>query len=468
MRAIPFVLLFFAAGAAAAEDKVNGNWQGTLRISAIEMRLGFVVSSTTGGKLAGSCFSVDQNNVEIPVSTVTFENGTLTMLLPKIQAEYRGKLSENGKQIEGTFTQAGMKLPLTLKKVDKLMTLVRPQEPRPPYPYRAEDVTFENATAKIKLAGTVTLPPGPGPFPAVVLISGSGPQDRDETLMGHKPFKLIADYLTRRGVVVLRYDDRGMGGSKGSFEKATTFDFAEDTFAAVNYLKGRKEIDGKRIGLIGHSEGGIIAPIVATKCPDVAFIVLLAGTGLPGEEILYLQSRLICEAMGVKPEDAKRSGDLQRRLFTLAKAEEPSADLVRKLKAVLKEELDKLGEADEKALLTAGPEAAYAQLGAFAQPWFKTFIIHDPRPVLMKVKCPVLAVNGEKDLQVPWKENLEAIEKALREGGNTQVTVKAFPNLNHLFQTCKTGAPTEYGKIEETIHPAVLETIAEWIAARCR
>jgi pimeloyl-ACP methyl ester carboxylesterase len=446
------------------QAKLLGSWQGALKVSGLELRMGFVISATTGEKLSAACFSIDQNNAELPVTAITFEKGEVKMTMPRAMAEYHGKLSADGKEIDGHLIQAGVKLPLTLNKVDKLATLVRPQEPKPPFLYKVEDITFENAKANVKLAGTLTIPEGKGPFPAVLLISGSGPQDRDETIFGHKPFMVIADYLCRRGVAVLRYDDRGVGKSTGAFLKATTFDFADDAQAGFAFLQGRREVDTKRIGLLGHSEGGIIAPLVASNNPEVAFIILLAGTGMSGEEIMYLQGRLIAAAMGAKPDDLNVGESIQRRLFQVAKAEAPSPELVKKLQTIMKEEIDKL-PADSRALvMKTGLDAANAQLQAFAGPWLKAFMLHDPRPVLGKVKCPVLALNGEKDLQVPWKENLAEIDKALRDGGNSQVTLKSFPGLNHLFQTCTTGAPGEYGKIEESFNPEVLKVISAWIA----
>jgi uncharacterized protein len=299
-----------------------------------------------------------------------------------------------------------------------------------------------------------------------LMITGSGQQDRDESLLGHKPFWVIADYLSRRGIAVLRVDDRGIGKSTGNFAESTTFDFADDVLAGVEYLKTRKEIDPKHIGLIGHSEGGVIAPIVATKSKDVAFIVLLAGTGLPGDEIIYLQGRLIALAGGMKKEIVDHNEEIQRKLFALVKAEKPSAELVAKLRKLLNEEIAKSSEEEKKELEKEGGKAAIeAQLTSFTSPWFRTFLIHDPRPVLAQVKCPILALNGELDLQVPCKENLDAIKATLEKAGHKEHTIKAFPKLNHLFQTCTTGSPSEYGKIEETFNPEVLKTMSDWILA---
>jgi pimeloyl-ACP methyl ester carboxylesterase len=453
----------------SAQDKtadILGNWQGFLRGQLFELRLGFTIQKKAEGKFSATMFSIDQGNAEVPVDAVEWKNGTLKLTISKAFAQFEGKLAENGQQIEGSFKQGGAKFPLTLKKVDKLETPKRPQEPKPPFPYRTEEVAYENSAAKVKLAGTLTLPPGQGPFPAVLLITGSGPQDRDEAIMGHRPFYVLADFLTRRGIAVLRVDDRGVGKSTGNFNAATTFDFAEDTLAGVRFLQTRREVDGKHIGLIGHSEGGIIAPIVATKTSDVAFIVLLAGTGLPGDEILLQQSRLLALAEGAKEEQLTANAALQSKLLNLVKSETPGKELVAKLKKVMQEGMEQL-PADLKAQVAKiGMETTLSQLNRFEYPWFKTFLLHDPRLVLRKVACPVLALNGEKDLQVPCKENLEEIAKALKAGGNTQVTIKAFPHLNHLFQKCQTGSVSEYVKIEETMNPEVLQTIAAWILER--
>ncbi len=443
-----------------------GNWEGVLHAGAIELRFGFTIKTNAEGVLSGMALSIDQGNAEIPISKGSFAKNEVKLSMPKVGASYTCTLNEKGDEFTGTFQQGLNKLPLKLKKVDAITVPKRPQEPKAPFPYKAEEVSYENTAAKVKLGGTLTIPPGKGPFPAVLLITGSGQQDRDESLLGHKPFLVLADALTRRGIAVLRVDDRGIGKSTGDFSQSTTFDFADDTQAGVEFLKTRKEIDPQRIGLIGHSEGGVIAPIVATKSKDVAFIVLMAGTGLTGEEIIYMQARLISLAGGAKKEDVDRGMVIQRKLFALVKAEPPSNELVIKLKALLKSELANMTESEKKDLEKQGGEAAVeTQLAVFASPWFKTFLIHDPRPVLAQVKCPVLAINGELDLQVPCKENLDAIRDALENAGHKEHTIKSFPKLNHLFQTCKTGAPTEYAKIEETINPEVLKTIGDWILA---
>jgi pimeloyl-ACP methyl ester carboxylesterase len=304
----------------------------------------------------------------------------------------------------------------------------------------------------------------------VLLITGSGPQDRDETIFGHKPFLVLADYLTRRGIAVLRVDDRGVGGSSGSTSKSTTADFADDVLAGVAFLKGRPEVNAAEIGLIGHSEGGVIAPLVASRSRDIAFIVLLAGTGLPGDQILSLQAAAILKLAGADAELLARQRALQERIFTLVRQEKDNAAAEKKIRAVLEEALARMKKEDKTGALQSlsGLSSADAQVQAALSPWFRHFLDYDPRPALRKVTCPVLALNGDKDVQVPAKVNLKAIADALKEAGNKDVTTQELPNLNHLFQTCKTGAVTEYAALEETIAPAALEMIAQWIAERTR
>lgn len=327
----------------------------------------------------------------------------------------------------------------------------RPQLPRKPYPYLEEEVTFPSRAKDTVLAGTLTKPKGDGPFPIAVLITGSGPQDRDESLMGHKPFLVLSDHLTRKGIAVLRYDDRGTAKSTGDFARSTTADFADDAAGAVAFLKARKDVN--RIGLIGHSEGGIVAPMVAAGSADVAFVVLLAGPGSTGEEVLIAQGQMLVSAMGGDEKMLAAQKSIQQKMFAVAKAKDESAK--------------KAAEADLESGLS-GPEKAAirGQMARVTGVWFRYFLTHDPKPNLGKVKCPVLALNGEKDLQVPFRENLESIGKAVRGGGNADVTTKALPGLNHLFQPSKTGLPAEYATIETTFDPAVLELISVWIAER--
>jgi len=336
-----------------------------------------------------------------------------------------------------------------------------------PYPYYSEDITFQNVKANISLTGALTLPEKEGSFPVVIMISGSGPQNRDEELLGHKPFLVISDHLTKNGIGVLRFDDRGVGKSEGEFKTSTSADFATDVESAVAYLKTRKEIDKKKIGLMGHSEGGLIAPMVASQSEDVSFIVLLAGTGLRGDSIVLLQQALIAKADGASDSDIEETTDA----FTKAVDIVMKSDDDQKLKTDLTNFINKLIEDDPSAEIPSGmtrEEFVSAQVNEISSPWMKYFLKLDPAIALEKVKCPVLAINGEKDLQVPPRENLEAIKKALVKGGNEKVTTVELPNLNHLFQECETGSPKEYANIEQTFSPTALNIILDWIKAQTK
>jgi len=446
---------------------IEGIWEGKLKVPGIELRIVCKISKNPDGALIATLDSPDQGVTDIPVEKVMVKDHDLYMEINSLGGIFEGKISSDFLTIEGQWKQSGQTLPLTVKRVNKAVEVFRPQEPKKPYPYIEEEVIYENREAGIKLAGTLTLPSEQDSFPAVLLITGSGPQDRNEAIAGHRPFLVLADYLTRQGIAVLRVDDRGVGESTGDFSQATSEDFASDVLAGIEYLKARKEINLKKIGLIGHSEGGIIAPMVAAKSSDVAFIVLMAGTGLTGEEILYLQGALISRAMGVSEEDIIKNRQFNEKIFSLIKEEKDEKTIEEKLRQMFMEDWEKMS--DEKKEQIGDPEVFLkVQLQSLLSPWLKFFLTYDPRPTLSKVKCPVLAINGEKDLQVPSKENLSAIEEALITGGNKNFTVKEFPDLNHLFQTAQTGLPAEYAKIEETISPEVLKIISDWILEQTR
>jgi hypothetical protein len=450
-RGLRFLLLgpaLVLALAVQAPD-VTGSWEGPVETFAGKIRIRIHVTRQPDGTLAGTMDSVEQGAFGIPLDSVTFADGELRWEKKAISAVYSGKLSADGKSIQGKLTQ-GIDLPLTFKRLEKPPeTPKRPQEPKPPFPYTAEEVTFSNAKAGVTLAGTLTIPPGKGPHPAIILISGSGPQNRDEELMGHKPFLVLADYLARSGIAVLRYDDRGFGKSTGQFNTATSADFAGDAESALDYLKTRKEINAKRIGFGGHSEGGIIAPMVAARRSDVAFLVLMAATAVRGEEILYAQGQAILKASGAPDSMMAQQRETQRKMFEIVKAEQNPAEAEKKLRAAF---------GDSKAM--------EGQIRQVNSPWFRYFLTYDPAPALEQVKCPVLAINGEKDLQVLPDQNLPAIEAALKKAGNKDAEIVRLPGLNHLFQTAKTGTPQEYGQIEETMSPSALETISAWIRTK--
>jgi len=455
-------MIGFAQQQDISEISIEGIWEGKLKVPGIELRIAFKISKNPDGTLAATLDSPDQGATDIPVEEVIFIDNTLRLEVKSAGGVFEGKVSEDFLIIEGEWKQSGQTLPLTLKRVDKAVEIIRPQEPKKPYPYIEEEIVYENKEAGIKLAGTLTLPSKEGPFPVVLLITGSGPQDRNEMIFGHRPFLVLADCLTRQGIAVLRVDDRGVGKSTGDFPQATSEDFASDVLAGIEYLKARKEINPKQIGLIGHSEGGIIAPMMAVISLDVAFIVLMAGTGLTGEEISYLQGALVAKAMEASEEDIAKNRRFNEKIFSVIKEEKDKKNAEERLRQMFMEYWEKMSE-EEKNRIGDPEEYLKAQLQNLLSPWFKFFLTYDPRPTLQKVKCPVLAINGEKDLQVPPKENLSVIEEALKAGGNKDYTIIEIPNLNHLFQTAQTGAPSEYAKIEETISPVALKIIGDWI-----
>lgn len=434
----------------AAPSDIDGNWLGTLDTGAVKLRVIFKIVNTSDG-LTAMMQSPDQSPGWIPATSATRTGSTLTVELKGIGAGFDGKVSADLNSIDGTFTQMGKALPLVLKRVkDKAeLELRRPQNPIKPYPYNEEEVTYSNKAAGNTLAATLTIPTGKGPFPAVLLITGSGPNDRDETIKGHKPFLVLSDALTRKGIVVLRADKRGIGKSTGDYGNATTSDFASDAEAGVAFLKTRSEVDAKRIGLIGHSEGGVVAPMAAVADPDVAFVVMMAGSGVPGDQIIVEQGRLIAEANGASKEDALAQAKSEQELLALVETETDEA----KIKKVMEDKL--AGKVPEMQI--------GAQVKVITSPWYRYFLTYDPATALRKLTCPVLVLSGEKDLQVPPAQNLPAIRKALGEAGNKHAEVVEFIGLNHLFQTATTGSPAEYGEIEETISPLVLDKIATWV-----
>lgn len=455
------LILFFLTLTLTAQD-IAGDWHGMLKVQGVQLRLVFHIQEEGEGYTA-TMDSPDQGAKGIPVTSTSFEHPTLKIGMPNLGIVYEGTLNEAG-TITGDFNQYEQILPLELsREVPEKETVLRPQEPVKPYPYYTEEVTFTNKKANVELAGTLSLPQQEGVFPTVVLISGSGPQNRDEELFGHRPFLVLADHLTKNGIAVLRYDDRGTALSTGNFNSATSRDFAEDVTAAVSFLKTRKEIDKNNIGLIGHSEGGIIAPMVASSSQDITFIVLMAGVGIPGDELLLLQQRAIGKVSGFSDDMLMDIEMANRTVFSMIKESTDLTQLSSDLTQYLKEHPDKSKP--------AGVEAdTYAQLKVdqLLSPWWLNFIRYDPAIALEEVQCPVLAINGEKDLQVLPKQNLVAIKAALERGGNQKLTIKELPGLNHLFQESSTGSPAEYGQLSQTLAPEALDTILTWIQKQVR
>jgi pimeloyl-ACP methyl ester carboxylesterase len=432
---------------------IDGDWVGMVDLRQMKLHMVMHIVNTENG-LNILMDIPDQNASGLRTREITRNGDNLKLEMESVKAEIEGTFSSDRITFTGTLKQ-GASFPMVLNRTtskSELKPPARPQNPVKPYPYREEEVIYDNKTAGIQLGGTLTIPPGKGPFPAVVLITGSGQQGRDETLLGQKPFLVLSDYLTRRGIAVLRVDDRGMGKSTGNFNTSTTADFATDTEAGIAFLKTRVEVNSKKIGLIGHSEGGIIAPMLAARNHDVAFIVMMAGTGLPGDEILASQAQLLSEAAGASHAVAEKNAAKEREVLALVKQENKGKD-----DAALEKQI-------REKLAGEIPDAALgAEIRKLNSPWVRYFIAYDPSIALEKVTCPVLALNGEKDLQVSPKQNLPAIRRALEAAGNKNFETVELPGLNHLFQTAKTGAINEYAQIEETIAPAALDKIGSWI-----
>lgn len=461
MKRFSLLALIFLISLSSFAQDITGQWHGALKVQSVQIRLVFNVIQTENGYSA-TMDSPDQGAFGIPVTSTHFEDDVLKISITSANITYEGTLGD-GEVITGSFTQAGKSFPMNLSREEiEKIGANRPQEPKRPFPYRSEEVIFENKQAEILLAGTLTIPAQDGVFPTVVLISGSGPQNRDQELMGHKPFLVLSDYLTRNGIAVLRFDDRGTAASTGDFKSATLVDFATDVASAVQYLQSRPEIDKNKIGLIGHSEGGIIAPMVAGDSEDIDFLVLLAGTGIRGDKLLLAQQELIGKASGMSSNQLAENEMLNKKIFEIILKNQSEEEKRDEIKSYLTQVFRNI----PKENLPAGMSEegfAYAIDAQYMSPWMQYFIKYDPAPALEKVSCPVLAINGEKDLQVPPKENLEAIKAGLEKGGNTQVTTMELPGLNHLFQEAETGLISEYAEIEQTFSPKALEVVTSWI-----
>lgn len=450
-------------------QSVLGDWYGQLDIQGIKLRLVLHVQEDAPGGLKATVDSPDQGAEGLPVAEIKFSMPVLEFAMPNLGVTFKGQMQSTGEQIDGVFSQGGQGVPLVLgKKEIGAEQPVRPQEPKGPFPYKEEDVTFINKKANdIHLAGTLTLPEGKGPWPAAILISGSGPQNRNEEILGHKPFLVIADYLMRNGIAVLRFDDRGIGASEGNFKTATSADFATDVAAAVQFLQARKDINDKKIGLIGHSEGGLIAPMVAAQTPQVAFIVMLAGPGENGEKVIIRQSSLIDKAEGKSVEVINGQDMILKECLRIVKSHKNNAETEVALREYLSRIFPTLSE-EVRADIGDSTQFIDQELNLLNNDWLRYFITYEPAPTLIKVKCPALVLNGEKDLQVDPVQNIPPIEQALKKGGNTHYKTVVLPGLNHLFQHTETGRPSEYGRLTETFAPEALETMTTWIKSATR
>jgi pimeloyl-ACP methyl ester carboxylesterase len=422
-------------------------WAGSVGEQVVE----FQIVVDDAGVITGTVSSPLDASPSVPVEG-SIDGQAIDVRMPAADAVFEGELS--GDTVRGTWYQSGLEIPVTLERQAQPVVFERPQEPAPPFPYESTDVRFDNGD--VSLAGTLVVPEGEGPFPSVVLVSGSGPQDRDETLLGHRPFLVLADAFARRGIASLRYDDRGVGGSTGSHVGATTADLATDAAAAAAFLDADPRTGS--VGIVGHSEGGIIGPMVATESEAVAFVVLLAGPGLPGRDVLLRQTADLLRAEGASEADIAWQLEWRPRMFDVAASDATAADAAAQIRVIVS---DALASPPADVTDPLDPSLVDTFVEVFADPWMRFFLAYDPAPALTALDVPVLALIGSLDLQVSAEENIPALEDALAE--NPAATVRELDGLNHLLQTATTGAVSEYAQIEETFAPAAIDVVATWI-----
>lgn len=453
------LLAALALASSAAADGVAGAWHGAIQGPGGRLDVRVELGRGPGG-WEGTIDIPAQGAFALPLAAVEVDGPRVRFAIAGVPGDplFDGELAAD--EIAGTFTQRGQRLPFALRR-GEAGPRVRPQDPPAEVPYRSEEVRFPGDG--VELAGTLTAPRGPGPHPAVVLLSGSGAQDRDGEIMGHRPFLVLADHLSRRGIAVLRVDDRGVGESEGILAAATSSDLAGDALAAVHYLRSRPEIAWRRIGLLGHSEGALVAPLAATRSSDVRFLVLLAAPGVPGRELLPVQTRRIALAAGAPESTVERQVALLEEGLDLLAAGVDEETTRRGLLEVARRQLELAGGRPGDAVTDA---TIAQQVDLMLTPWFRFFLTYDPREALRRITVPVLAIQGELDLQVDADQNLPQVRAALEAGGNPDVTVRRLPGLNHLFQRARTGSPSEYFQLEETLAPEVLDLVAQWILER--
>lgn len=468
MKKYTLLLLVTISFLKAQSQSINGNWEGTLNIQGTELLIVFHIKIDSTNKFTASFDSPKQKAFNLPCSDVLVKEDSLFLIMKILNGKYEGLLSADKKTATGKWYQGANSLPLDIKKTSDVATtkeIKRPQTPNPPFTYQSTDVSYFNADKSIEFGATFTFPskvPGKK-FPAVLLITGSGKQDRDETIFDHKSFAVIADQLTKNGIAVLRVDDRGMGKTTGNFDVSTSADFAKDAAAGINYLKMLPNVDTANIGIIGHSEGGLIAPILASERKDIKFIVLLAGPGQPIINLMESQAVDVAAAAGVPKADLELYRPLYRNMVTAILSEKDATTATTKAtdvfnywqnKNTAKVVLNTTGVTDDKSK-TAFINGFVQQLQT---PWFSYFMQFDPGKYLSKVTCKVLAINGEKDIQVAAKANLAAIQKAI-----PTATIHSMPGLNHMFQHCIKCTVDEYVQLEETFSPEVLQLMTDWI-----
>lgn len=448
MRQFILIYLLCLRACVGIGQEAQGSWRGSLAIQGASLPLIFHLRQDDAGNWAGDMASPAQSATRVALNKVEVRGDSLLLEQKQLGLSFKGQIGSDGK-LRGQFSQRSLHVNMEFEKfVDR--PRLRPQLPKPPYNYDTLKVSFVNDMDAVRLAGTLSFPKGVGKRPAVILVTGSGPQDRDETIEGHQPFKVIADYLTKQGVVVLRYDERGVGQSTGNYTNSTIGDFSKDVIAGVSFLRKQKQVDPKHVGIIGHSEGGLIAQIIAgQRAADVNFIALLAPPTIAIDSLMTLQAYAVAKSQGMAEKELQQARAINRRNFAAVKSrmsnEQAYARLLENMKVVI-------------------PNPSQSQRDEFRMmvlPSYRYFMRIDPVPFIRKINIPVFAAFGTKDVQVPFAPNLESLTDNLPK--NTKNVLKAYDGVNHLFQHAKTGSVSEYADIEETFAPQVMEDLAGWI-----
>ena len=452
MKQFLIAILLFPIVAIGQVD-FSGQWKASL------MGLDMYIQVTNDPSLTATI--PIQGVYDEPADNVEFKDSRIDFYIKKFGGSYYGDFRNDS--IIGTWSQAGRNIELVFLRNSENIVLSRPQEPKGPFDYNIEDVIFESTEPGIMMAGTITKPKGDGPFPAIILISGSGPQTRDCDLLMHKPFWVLADYFTKKGYAVLRYDDRGVNESLGKFRGATSADLSNDAEGAFLYMEAREDIDSKRTGFVGHSEGGMIAPIIGARNKDVDFMVLLAGPGIPRYDLMEYQLIHSYEVSGLSSDAVNKARDFVPKMLKLLMRDEPNDKIVDEFQGLANQFFLSLTPEDQQKIGKNEQMFYFSMAPSFLDPWMRYFLKYNPEDNLKKVQVPVLAVNGKKDVQVTAKENIKGIKSALKAGGNKDVKVKCFKNKNHLFQNAKTGEGSEYASITETFSPDVMEYVVKWL-----
>ncbi len=449
-------LLYCCFAVAENPVPVAGTWNGNLEVQGFSLNVIFHITESEG--IYAITLDVPQQGVKgIPAESTTLNGRELLVKIPVIQAEYKAEIT-NDTVISGAFSQGGASFPLSLKKQPgNPVVEVKANLPANVDAYTSKEVKFRNDRAGITLAGTLTYPKNKTNCPAVILLTGSGPQDRDETILEQKPFLRIADYLSSKGVAVLRFDDRGTALSEGDFKNATVYDFVTDALSAFRFLSGEEGIDKNRIGFIGHSEGANLGLMAAAENKMVAFTAMLGGISIPGDTLLRLQAYSMAKASGMSEPDLVKDNRMRNRIFNIIK-NEPDQDQVSKdIAVVIDEEMSNIPESDRK-------KAADAFIQSSLSPWMRAFLAYDPAPYFRSVNCPVLVLYGNKDLQAPAPENTEALKKII--SGKNNFTLRVLPGLNHMFQDAQTGLVSEYYNLEKPMmNDEMLLVLQDWITS---